>query len=137
MVTADTTVWIDYFRGTITPQTEWLEREMNCQRLALLDLVLCEILQGIPDKAKFERVKRQLSKLQILTVGGEQTAIDSARNYQTLRSKGLTVRKTIDCLIATYCLNNGLALLHNDRDFDCFESVLGLRVVHPPKPSIH
>ncbi len=130
MVIVDTTVWIDYFNRAVTPQTEWLDRQLDRQRLALTDLILCEILRGVQDERRARQVQQALTKLEILPMGGVELAITAAKHYRTLRSRGRTVRKTIGCLIATYCLVNHHALLHNDRDYDAFEQLLGLRVIH-------
>jgi predicted nucleic acid-binding protein len=130
MVVIDTTVWIDYLRGAENPETHWLERELERRRLGLTDLILCEVLQGIPDRALFAEVRDKLLKFQIFQTGGTDLAIAAAENYQILRRHGYTVRRTIDCLIATHCLQDGHQLLHRDHDFDPFEEVLGLRVVH-------
>lgn len=131
MTIVDTTVWIDYFTGSSNPHTEWLDSEVSRQRLGLTDIILCEVLQGIRDDATFERVRRNLAHFEIFDTGGEALAVTAAGNYRSLRRRGVTVRKTIDCLIATFCLVDGHALLHRDRDFDVFETHLGLRVVHP------
>lgn len=131
MVIVDTTVWIDYLGGTATPQVDWLERELDRQRLGLTDIILCEVLQGIRDDRRFVRVRDQLLSLEVFATGGVALAVATARNYRVLRARGWTVRTTIDGLIATFCLLNAHALLHNDRDFDRFEEVLDLRVVHP------
>lgn len=131
MTIVDTTVWIDYLRGAANPHTDWLDRELNRQRLGLTDLILCEILQGIGGDSTFTRVRRDLSRFEVFDTGGEAMAVAAARNYRLLRSRGHTVRKTIDCLIATFCLRERHSLLHRDHDFDPFEKHLGLRVVHP------
>ncbi len=131
MVIVDTTVWIDYFRDSVTEHTTWLDRELSRQRLGLTDLILCEILQGIQNDHEFLQVQRDLVKLEIFSCGGEDLAVTAARNYRTLRKRGSTVRKTIDCLIATFCLQAGHSLIHCDRDFDPFEKYLGLQVIHP------
>jgi predicted nucleic acid-binding protein len=130
MVIIDTTVWIDYLRGNDTPQTAWLEREAMRQRLGLTDLILCEVLQGISDSRTFSDFRDDLLKLHIFETGGVELAIAAAKNYQRLRQRAYTVRKTIDCLIATFCLRGGHSLLHCDKDFDPFEKLLGLSVVH-------
>ena len=130
MVIVDTTVWIDYLRGTVNPETEWLNRELGKQPLGLLDLILCEVLQGISGERAFLNVERDLKKLQIFETGGVELAIRAAKNFQRLRREGKTVRKTVDCLIATFCIASGHALLHRDRDFDVFED-LGLVVIRP------
>ena len=129
MVVIDTTVWIDYLRGDENAETRWLERELQRQRLGLTDLILCEVLQGIPDRTAFTDVRDELLKFHIFQTAGTDLAIAAAQNYRDLRQRGYTVRKTIDCLIATLCLEGGHELLHRDRDFDPFEKVLGLRVV--------
>jgi predicted nucleic acid-binding protein len=108
-----------------------LHRELARQRLGLTDLILSEVLQGVRTDRQFREVRRELSKLEIFTTGGIAFAVASAQNYRTLRTHGYTIRRTIDCWIATFCLLNGHALLHNDRDFDPFEHVLGLQVIHP------
>lgn len=131
MVIVDTTVWVDYLVGTQTPQADWLDAELGRQRLGLTDLTLCEVLQGVRNDRRFEDVRRELMKCEVFTTGGAKLAIAAARNYRTLRGRGRTVRRTLDCLIATFCLTHGHSLLHTDRDFDAFEQVLGLQVVHP------
>ncbi|MBZ5573270.1 MAG: PIN domain nuclease [Acidobacteriia bacterium] len=130
MVIVDTTVWIDYLQGTDNPETLWLDRQLTQQRLGLTDLILCEVLQGISEASEFDRVRDELLLFHLFPTGGK-LAVAAARNYQTLRERGQTVRKTIDCLIATFCLQARHELLHRDRDFDAFEKILGLRVVHP------
>jgi predicted nucleic acid-binding protein len=131
MVIVDTTVWVDYLNGVRSPQTDWLDDQATRQRLGLLDLMACEILQGLSDDEEAARVLRHLRKFEIFDACGVDLAESAARNYRLLRRRGRTVRKTIDCLIATFCLDHGHALLHSDRDFDSFEQLLGLRVVRP------
>lgn len=133
MVIIDTTIWIDYLRGSENPETNWLDAHLTRQRLGLTDLILCEVLQGIQDQAQFARVRSDLLKFEVFPTGGVELAIRAARNYRQLRHRGYTVRKTIDCLIATFCLQAKHELLHRDHDFDCFETVLGLQVVHAPQ----
>ena len=131
MVIVDTTVWIDYLGGTNNPETFWLDQELTRQRLGLTDLILCEVLQGVREHTLFTQVREELLTFHLFETGGKELAIASAINYRTLREQGYTVRRTIDCLIATFCLEAGHELLHRDRDFDVFERALGLRVVHP------
>jgi len=132
MVIVDTTVWIDYLRGTANPQTDWLNRQMTSRRIGLTDLILCEVLQGIRDPIAFAQIQEELpSRFHLFETGGKELAIAAAQNYRTLRERGYSVRKTIDCLIASFCLRMGHQLLHRDHDFDPFEKVLGLQVVHP------
>jgi predicted nucleic acid-binding protein len=131
VVIVDTTIWIDYFHGVENLETNWLNTELDRQRLGLTDIILCEVLQGVRDEPTAELVERELTKLQVFETGGVALACDAAHNYRTLRRHGHTVRKTIDCLIATFCLRERHSLLHRDRDFDPFEMFLGLRVIHP------
>jgi predicted nucleic acid-binding protein len=131
VVIVDTTVWVDYLNGVETPQTNWLDAEVEQQRLGLTDLILCETLQGVRDEDRASQVQRELLQFEVFTMGGVDLALTAARNYRTLRANGHTVRKTIDSLIATFCLMNDHALLHNDRNYDPFEEILGLSVVHP------
>jgi len=131
VVIVDTTVWVDYFQGVENPETEWLNAELDRQRLGLTDIILCEVLQGVRDDVIAKDVERRLLKLEVFETGGVALAREAARNYRTLRSRGHTVRKTIDCLIATFCLREQHSLLHRDRDFDLFEKFLELSVVHP------
>ena len=127
----DTTVWIDYFQGVENPETEWLNTELDRQRLGLTDIILCEVLQGVRDDVVAREVERRLLNLEVFDIGGVAVAREAARNYRALRSRGHTVRKTIDCLIATFCLRGQHSLLHRDRDFDPFEKFLELSVIHP------
>ena len=101
------------------------------ERLGLTDLILVEVLQGIRDEKVAAQVDRELHKYEIFNSGTAELAVTAAQNFRTLRRKGITIRKTMDCLIATFCLRNRYALLHNDREFDHFEKHFGLDVVHP------
>jgi predicted nucleic acid-binding protein len=131
MIIVDTTVWIDYFRGSRNAETDYLDREAGRQLFGLTDLILCEVLQGIRDEASFAQALDELRAFDVFDSGGETLAIEAARNFRRLRQRGQTVRKTIDCLIATFCIQNGHSLLHRDRDFDHFERYLALAVIHP------
>jgi predicted nucleic acid-binding protein len=131
VVIVDTTVWVDYLRGVTNRETDWVHAELDRQRLGLTDLILCEVLQGVRDDIAAKAVERQLLKLEVLETGGVDLAREAARNYRTLRGRGHTVRKTIDCLIATFCIREQHSLLHRDRDFDPFEEFLELSVIHP------
>jgi predicted nucleic acid-binding protein len=131
MVIVDTSIWIDYLRGVENSETIWLESRLERQRLGLTDLILCEVLQGIRDQREFSDALSALKKFHVFPTAGIEIAVAAAENYRKLRKDGYTVRKTIDCLIATFCLSYRHELLHRDRDFDSFEEALGLRVVHP------
>lgn len=125
----DSSVWIDYFRGSITAQTENLNKLLGHQPLAIGDLILTEVLQGFANERDFSEAEEMLTSLTVVELGGYDIAIQAARNFRTLRKLGVTVRKTIDTVIATRCIESGYRLLHSDRDFDPFEEYLGLRVV--------
>ena len=131
MLVVDTSVWIDYFNGVENSQTDFLDTVLDKTPILIGDLILAEVLQGFRHDPDFEKVRRALGKYMQATMVSPELAIQSARNYRFLRQKGITVRKTIDSLIATYCIENDHELLHNDSDFDGYEKHLGLRVVHP------
>lgn len=127
MILVDSSVWIGYFRGDITPQTDLLDRLLGAEPLAIGDLILTEVLQGFDRDDDFEQARALLESLTVIPIGGPALAVQAARNFRHLRRLGITVRKTIDCLIATRCIADGLPLLHDDRDFDPFTTHLGLR----------
>jgi len=129
MILVDSSVWIDYFRGAATAECDLLDRLLGYERLLIGDLILVEVLQGFRSEIAFRRAQGLLGTLEFLPLAGREIAIAAARNYRTLRSKGMTVRKTIDGLIATFCITNHHTLLHSDRDYDGFERYLGLRVM--------
>jgi hypothetical protein len=128
LILVDSSVWIDYFRGRITAQTEKLDRLLGQEPLAIGDLILTEILQGCNDERDFNEARKMLNSLMVVELGGQEIAIRAAKNFRALRGLGVTVRKTIDTVIATRCIESGYDLLHNDRDFDPFVKHLGLRV---------
>jgi len=125
----DSSVWIDYFYGENTPQCDLLHAALGQRAIGLGDIILCEVLQGYRNQRDFETARRALLRFPVYTIGGTEIALKSAENYRFLRRQGITVRKTVDCLIATYVIENGFSLLHNDRDFDAFEVHLGLDVI--------
>jgi predicted nucleic acid-binding protein len=129
VILVDTSVWIDFFRNTPTREAEWLDRNLANEGLVVGDLILTEVLQGFRTDRGFNEAKRLLGNLVQVNVGGVDLAIEAARNYRKLRRHGVTVRGTVDVLIATRCIADGLRLLHSDRDFDAFAKLLGLRVV--------
>lgn len=131
MILVDSSVWIDYFIGTATSQTDFLDRILGEQPILVGDLILAEVLQGFRRDEDFDTARRALLSFQVVEMLNPDLAVQSARNYRILRTQGITVRKTIDCIIATYCIQVGHALLHSDGDFDLFETHLGLSVVHP------
>ena len=129
MILVDSSVWIDFFRNEPTPQAEWLDRNLGAEALVVGDLILAEVLQGFRNDKGFDEARHLLGRLVQVNIGGTDLAIEAARNYRRLRRFGVTVRGTVDVLIATRCLADGLQLLHSDRDFDAFEQHLHLRVV--------
>ncbi|SBT04598.1 Ribonuclease VapC [Candidatus Accumulibacter aalborgensis] len=131
MILVDSSVWIDYFRGTRTVQTDKLDSLLGNEPLALGDLILTEVLQGFGSDRDFNEAKRLLTSLVVVDLGGLDIAVQAAKNYRALRALGVTVRKTIDTIIATRCIDSGYTLLHCDRDFDPFVTHLGLRSVLP------
>jgi predicted nucleic acid-binding protein len=128
LILVDSSVWVDYFQGTVTAQTEMLDRLLGQQLLAIGDLILTEVLQGFDNQRDFNDVRKRLTSLMVVELGGQEIAIQAAKNFRALRRLGVTVRKTIDTVIATRCIESGYDLLHNDRDFDPFARHLGLRV---------
>jgi predicted nucleic acid-binding protein len=130
VILVDSSVWIDYLRGTETPQVEVLEGLLGGSSLAIGDLILAEVLQGISNEKEFNQVRKMLEAFTQVELGGHDIAVKASKNHRALRSKGLTVRKTIDTFIATRCIENGLTLLHSDRDFLPFEEHLGLKVAY-------
>jgi len=126
VILVDSSVWIDFFRGATTPQADRLQALLGGQELLVGDLVLVEVLQGYSRESDFATALELMSRMEAVTVGGAEVAVAAARHFRFLRAKGITVRKTIDCLIATRCIMDGLALLYSDRDFDPFVAHLGL-----------
>lgn len=129
MILVDTSVWIDYFNGRPTAEAGLLDDLLAYERILVGDLILAEVLQGFRIAQEFREALRILGTLEFREMLGRRVAIASARNYRVLRAKGVTVRKTIDVLIGTFCLLNGHALLHSDRDFDPMTKHLGLKVL--------
>lgn len=129
MILVDSSVWIDYFRGAITAQTEKLDKLLGREPLAIGDLILTEVLQGFSADRDFNAARRMLTSLTVVELGGQEVAIQAARNFRRLRKLGVTVRRTLDTVIATRCIESGYDLLHSDKDFEPFAEHLGLRVV--------
>ena len=127
MILVDSSVWIDYFRGTPTPQAEKLDGLLSSEPIAVGDLILTEVLQGFRSERDFNEAKRLLTSLVVVELGGQDIAIQAARNFRILQTQGITIRKTIDTIIATRCIESGYTLLYSDRDFDPFVQHLGLR----------
>ena len=126
MILVDSSVWIDYFRGDVTPQSDRLDQLLSSELLLIGDLILTEVLQGFVSERDFNQAKTLLTALPVVSLVGPHVALQAARNFRHLRARGVTVRKTIDTLIATSCIENRHALLYSDRDFDPFVEHLGL-----------
>lgn len=127
MIFVDSSIWVDYFRGAKTDQTDYLDVLFGTNTIVVGDLVLTEVLQGFAVEKEFQTALDLFKTVKIIRLGGYRLAVESARNFRRLRIKGYTIRKTVDTLIATSCIVNGFELLHNDRDFVPFEKHLGLR----------
>ena len=132
MILVDSSVWINYFNGISTWQTDLLDHYLSNTLIIIGDLILTEVLQGFRSNTDFETAKNFLSALQFRQIGGYNVAIQSANNYRILRKSGVTVRKTIDIIIATFCIIEGLTLLHDDRDFDPMVTHFSLKTPSPP-----
>ena len=131
MILVDSSVWIDYFNGKRSWQTDLLDHMLSNVPIIMGDLILTEVLQGFKSDKDYETAKNHLDKLSFRQMGGYNVAIQSAQNYRQLRKAGVTVRKTIDIIIATFCIIEGLTLLHDDRDFDPIASHFPLKAFVP------
>jgi len=126
VILVDSSVWIDYFRGVSTPQSDRLDLLLGVEPLAIGDLILTEVLQGFTRQRDFDQALELLGGLTLVEIGGQDIAVQAARNFRVLRALGVTARKTIDTLIATRCIESGYPLLFSDRDFEPFVEHLGL-----------
>lgn len=131
MVLVDTSVWIDYFNGKASAETDRLDALLGSGDILTGDLILAELLQGFTLEADYRRARALMDSLPCADLVGRDVAVLAAQHYRQLRRQGVTVRKTIDVLIATFCIVNEHALLHTDRDFAAFERHLGLLVLDP------
>jgi len=129
MILIDSSVWIDYFNGNQTSKTDWLDSSVGNTPIIIGDLILTEVLQGFQSEKDFKIAKDLLLNIPFVTLGGKALALESAMNYRILRREGVTVRKTIDIIIGTFCIHNQLSLLHCDRDFDPMVKFLGLKII--------
>ena len=129
MILVDSSVWIDYFNGKKTSQTDWLDSAFGNKPIIIGDLILTEVLQGFQSENDFRKAKKLLLEFPFMEMVGQNMAIKSAENYRFLRKKGVTVRKTIDVMIGTFCIYYHFSLLHDDRDFDPIEKYLKLKTI--------
>jgi len=128
VILVDTTVWIDYFNGIENKQTESLDHILSEQSVIIGDIILTEILQGFDSDKEFRLAKQALDPLDCVHLGGKSLAIKAASNFRFLRSKGVTIRKTVDMLIGSWCIEHEVELLHNDKDFDQIATQLPLQI---------
>jgi predicted nucleic acid-binding protein len=131
MILVDSTVWIDYFNGVQTPHTDLVDGLLGQEPLLTGDLILAEVLQGFRRDGDYRTARSLLARLECAPMVGRDVALRSAEGYRNLRKRGVTVRRTIDMLIGTFCILHDHCLVHSDRDFDPIEEHLGLRVLHP------
>jgi predicted nucleic acid-binding protein len=128
MIVADTSVWIDYLRGIDAPHTNALDDELQNNRIITGDLIITEFLQGFRNEKDYSEAKNIMDALEYRDFVGRDIALKAAQNFRILRTSGITVRKTIAVIIATFCIENNFPLIHNDRDFDPMEQYLGLKI---------
>jgi predicted nucleic acid-binding protein len=131
MLLVDSSVWIDYFNGISSLETDYLDQVLGSSDILVGDLILAEVLQGFRQEKSFTLARHALLKFPVKSMVGREIALQSATNYRFLRAKGVTIRKTIDCLIATFCIENKLRLLHCDRDFEAIAAHLPLMIYRP------
>jgi predicted nucleic acid-binding protein len=128
MIVVDSGVWIDYFNGIDSAETERLDALLGVTPLAVGDLILMEVLQGFRNDSHYKSAKQLMTSLTVVEMLGQKLAVKSADNYRALRARGITIRKSVDVIIATYCIEYDCPLLFVDRDFPHFAQHLGLRV---------
>ena len=129
MIVVDSSVWIDHFNGAVTRETEILDTLLGVEPIVIGGIILAEVLQGFRNDRDFRRARTALDTLIFEPMTDRDVALASARNFRALRARGVTVRKTIDMLIATFCMERRYLLLHSDRDFDPIAEHLGLETV--------
>jgi predicted nucleic acid-binding protein len=130
MFVVDSSVWIDFFNGKFNQETEILDDALGSELVALGDIMLAEVLQGFRSDRDYRKARALLLSLDVANMLNTSIALRSAENYRSLRKKGATVRKTTDCIIATWCIENSIPLLYSDRDFQPFREHLGLQSVY-------
>lgn len=135
MIVVDTSVWVDFLNGVTNPESQWLDLNLDRERIGVPTIVLGEVLQGLRDDRQAALVQAQLMQFEIVALIDAGLAVEAAQHYRRLRQAARTVRTTIDLLIATYCIREQHALLHRDRGFDVFEERLGLSVIHAASAS--
>ena len=129
MILVDSSVWIDYFNGKVNAQTDFLHMSLGTEIICTGDLIMTEVLQGFTSDTSYFEAKDFFEDLYFFHLGGKELAYSTAENFRFLRKKGITIRKTIDSVIATFCIKNNIQLLHNDKDFEPFVTHLGLKSI--------
>jgi predicted nucleic acid-binding protein len=126
VIVVDSSVWIDFLNGRNAPHVRRLSMVLGADEVIVGDLMLCEVLQGLDSERAAQEVEALLRRFEIVPMAGDAIAVAAARNFRSLRRRGITVRKTIDLLIGTWCIENRMPLLHNDSDFRPMARHLGL-----------
>jgi predicted nucleic acid-binding protein len=131
VIVVDSSVWIDFLNGREVPHVRRLRTSLGAEEIIVGDLIVCEVLQGLDDEREAHEVELPLRRFQIVSMVGDAVAVSAARNFRALRQRGITIRKTIDLLIGTWCIEHGRPLLHNDSDFRLMAQHLALLEVTP------
>jgi predicted nucleic acid-binding protein len=129
MILIDSSVWIDYFNGVYNQKTDFLYSNLGREEFVIGDLIYTEVLQGFSDDRTYQKAKELLDLFPFKIIGGKEITLSSANNYRILRKKGVTIRKTVDVFIATFCIENNVSLLQNDRDFEPFIRLFNLQSI--------
>ena len=129
MILIDSSVWINYFNGVFNQKTDFLYSNLGREEFVIGDLIYTEVLQGFSDERSYRKAKELLDVFPFKNIGGKEIALSSAKNYRILRKKGVTIRKTVDVFIATFCIENNVSLLQNDRDFEPFIRLFNLQSI--------
>lgn len=129
MILIDSSVWIDYFNGVYNQKTDFLYSNLGREEFVIGDLIYTEVLQGFSDERSYRKAKELLDVFPFKNIGGKEIALSSANNYRILRKKGVTIRKTVDVFIATFCIENNISLLQNEKDFEPFVRLFNLQSI--------
>ncbi|RUA34020.1 MAG: VapC toxin family PIN domain ribonuclease [Bacteroidetes bacterium] len=129
MILIDSSVWINYFNGVFNQKTDFLYSNLGREEFIIGDLIYTEVLQGFSDERSYQKAKELLDVFPFKNLGGKDLALSSANNYRILRKKGLTIRKTVDVFIATFCIENNISLLQDDKDFEPFITLFNLKSI--------
>lgn len=129
MILIDSSVWIDYFNGVYNQKTDFLYSNLGKEEFIIGDLIYTEVLQGFSDESSYRKAKELLDVFPFKNIGGKEIVLSSANNYRILRKKGVTIRKTVDVFIATFCIENNISLLQNDKDFEPFITLFNLKSI--------